>query len=201
MADFFTNLGQAVCAELASPSGNYPDNPSVREHLSQIMRGELDTHINTRPPTAKDSAMPSYRPNRPARDQGLPQPQGGSNYNQDPNDMPPLDSDDLMNFIQICLGKLDPGEKEQFLMKLTDLVSTTDGNAINGNGGSANAPSYSNDRRPRGDRRTARDGMVPSVQSAQDRRLSQDRAFAVRALNGNNFMKRFPEVGHLDVWK
>jgi hypothetical protein len=37
----------------------------------------------------------------------------------------------------MCLAKLDPGEREQFLMKLTDFVSTADptGGSGNGNGG------------------------------------------------------------------
>jgi hypothetical protein len=219
-SDFFTQLGKDVAAELASPSGNYPIDPTQREELSNILRGTLDPHLNTRPPTAKDSAMPNNMPVRgskqwSATDQA---PSGGtsqsitgsSNFDQDPNDSP-ISGSDCLQFVQMCMAKLQGSDLEEFMSGLTDIVSTTSSDGSNGtleithhpngngngnnNGGRSNVP-------PTGDRsrrtRTARDGVIPS---GMDRRIAQDQAFRVRAMNSRNFQQRFPFLKNLDVMR
>jgi hypothetical protein len=169
---FFAELAERAFAEVRNPTGRYGNNHHEVAHL-----------------LGEDSSMPQYRPNpRPARDQGLPQPQGGSNYNQDPNDpdngsAAPITGSDCLQFVQLCLARLSGSDKEDFLTGLADIVSTTDGNAV-GDQGLPKNNTGALDRR-RSVRRTTRDGSA-------HRPAAMDSA--ITALNSASFNRRFPFV-------
>lgn len=63
-----------------------------------------------------------------AGDQDLPEPQGGSEYNQRPNgngnDPSDLSPDDCMNFIQLILAKMPPDQQDELIAQLADLTHT-----------------------------------------------------------------------------
>jgi hypothetical protein len=108
---------------LAPDASKITDKQTGRSHgKHEVMRilsaKEEDQHMrqNRHPMLARDE------------DPSMP-PRGGSNYQDSSDNL--IDADDAIQFVRMLLAKFDPGEREQFLMKLTDLVSTTD---ANGNG-------------------------------------------------------------------
>jgi hypothetical protein len=163
----------------------------------------------------------------------------GTAYDQDP-EMPPrcaaqeqqyadqaaISGSDCLQFVQLCVAKLAGPERDEFLMGLTDLLSTEEGasdgtlqltHRPNGrdqaygsrtstearsrpNQQGWNGPGTTNGDRGMRGARTAKDAVVPSVQSGQgyDRRPAQDAA--IRTLNHNNFQKRWgAQTSHISL--
>jgi hypothetical protein len=214
MSDFFTELGKQVAAELGRPSGRYPNNPSVRAELANIMGVRLNAHLTTPPPGANDSAFDNLRnrnmPRGPSYDQSTGMPVRGnpshSAVDQDPGigDPGAISGEDCLAFVQLCLQKLTGPDRADFLSGLTDLISTEPPDAAGdnsleivhrpNNGNDNGRPNGGNgqDRGTRRVSRTARDQVPMNNKGALDRRPAMDAN--VMALNQQAFARRFPDA-------
>jgi hypothetical protein len=88
----------------------------------------------------------------------------------------PVNSGTLLNFVELCLSKLEGEERERFIGALHNLLQP--------NGGGNQQAS---------DRRIARDRR--GDRQARDRRIASDRAATVTAINRDQgFFQRFPDA-------
>jgi hypothetical protein len=205
-SDFFTALGQQVCAELSRPSGKYPNNPSVRAELARIMNVRLNHHLTRPPPGAQDAAFDNLGARQMPRgprygDQSMPQP-AGMIYNQDQDPASaPISGSDCLEFVRLCLAKLVGPDRDEFLSGLTDLLSPEEGGmdgsngtlqvthyAGNGNNNGSNGNGLRNNNQgalDRTRRNGARDNRKPGMDSA------------IRSLQTSSFARRFPDAANI----
>jgi hypothetical protein len=136
-------------------------------------------------------------------DQGDPDPNNGNGE---------LTGAELHNIMQLCRARLSPEEQSNF-----DMLNRM---SHNGYGDTTVEPGlnpYARDRTRSGHRTGGRDQTPPRPPStpssarptgsnttldrrrAHDRRIAQDSA--VRALNTESFLKRFPDARKIDVWR
>jgi hypothetical protein len=180
---------------------NPADHFILAPDASQITDKRTGTSWDTRDVMktlfAKEPDM--YNTNRHpmlAHDQSSMPVRGGQSYSavdQDPGSAE-ISGTDCLQFVRLCLAKLSGPDREDFLMGLTDLVSTEDPNAggqdgtlelRHGNGNGRNGVPKNNQGaldRTKSGRRPARDNRRPAQDSA------------LRGLQTSNFNKRW---GHL----
>ena len=100
---------------------------------------------------------------------------GSQNLDQDPNDpssgAPPIDADDLINFVQICLKKLDPDEQEKFVSALSDMISAPGMDGSNGTLQITHRPNGNDNGLNNGPTRSAQERPAPE----QPRQLTRRR--------------------------
>jgi hypothetical protein len=192
-APFFQKLARRALQEVRNPTGRYGNNHHEVANLlgvkpmSPVMQRIL----------AHDQA------DMPVRGE---QSYGG--FDQDPS-AAPISGSDCLQFLKLCLAKLQGPEREDFLMGLTDLLSTeegasdgvlqlTHGNGIKRNGnGDDNAYMTRTGIEGRNRSNTQDNGVRPGTnQGALDRgrgrRPAQDAA--IRSLQASSFARRFPDA-------